>query len=85
MGRLDGECALVSASLCQQLRADWDASNNPEGLDYVKSGAQVDAAGPIPSVPVVVLAASNHQQAAITDPNVESGSKSSGGNPNSNS
>jgi pimeloyl-ACP methyl ester carboxylesterase len=68
---LSGECALVSAALCQALRAGWDPDNNPEGLDYVKSSAQVEAAGNIPSVPVIVLAATNHQQETITDPDVE--------------
>jgi alpha/beta hydrolase fold len=64
---LDSECGLVGASLCEELRAGWEPSNNPEGLDYVKSSAQVEASGLMPSVPVVVLAATNHQQAAITD------------------
>jgi pimeloyl-ACP methyl ester carboxylesterase len=67
---LDGECALVSAALCQKLRAGWDPSDNPESLDYVKSSAEVDRAGPLPTVPVIVLAATNHQQAAVTDPHV---------------
>jgi pimeloyl-ACP methyl ester carboxylesterase len=68
---LDGECALVSTALCQELRAGWDPENNPEGLDYVKSSAQVEAAANMPRVPVIVLAATSHQQAAITDPDVE--------------
>ena len=68
---LEGECALVSASLCQELREGFAPSNNPERLDYVKSSAEVDQSGPLPPVPVVVLAATNHQQSAITDPAVE--------------
>ncbi len=67
---LDGECALVSAALCQELRAGSDPSENPERLDYVKSSAEVDQAGPLPKVPVIVLAATNHQQAAVTDQDV---------------
>jgi pimeloyl-ACP methyl ester carboxylesterase len=68
---LDGECAFVSTALCQELRAEWDPDNNPEGLDYVKSSAQVEAAADMPRVPVVVLAATNHQQEAVTDRDVE--------------
>src|SRR3954447_24723129 len=62
---------LVRAALCGQLRAGWDPDNNPEGLDYVKGGAQVEAAADLPQVPVIVLAATNHQQDAISDPGVE--------------
>jgi pimeloyl-ACP methyl ester carboxylesterase len=68
---LDGECALVSTALCQELRDGWDPENNPEGLDYVKSSAQVEAAANMPRVPVIVLAATSHQQEAITDPDIE--------------
>jgi pimeloyl-ACP methyl ester carboxylesterase len=68
---LDDECGLVSAALCRQLRAGWDPDNNPEGLDYVKSGAQVEAAADLPQMPVIVLAATDHQQEAITDRGVE--------------
>jgi pimeloyl-ACP methyl ester carboxylesterase len=64
---LDGECALVSASLCQDLRSGWSPDNNPEGLDYVRSSAEVERAATLPSVPVIVLAATDHHQAAITE------------------
>jgi pimeloyl-ACP methyl ester carboxylesterase len=68
---IDGECAMVSASLCAVLRQGWDPSNNPDGLDFVKSGEEIAQAGPLPGVPFVVLAGTNHQQAAITDPAIE--------------
>jgi pimeloyl-ACP methyl ester carboxylesterase len=68
---LHDECAFVGAALCRQLRAGWDPKNNPEGLDYVKSSAQVEAAAAMPRVPVIVLAATNHQQEAITDQGIE--------------
>jgi pimeloyl-ACP methyl ester carboxylesterase len=68
---LSGECAIVSATLCQTLREGWAPSNNPEGLAYVQSSAQVERAGPLPSVPVIVLAATDHHQDAITDPAIE--------------
>lgn len=68
---LRGECALVSASLCADLRHGWDPSNNPDGLDFVKSANELDHARALPDIPVIVLAATNHQQAAITDPGIE--------------
>ncbi len=68
---LSGECAIVSATLCQTLREGWAPSNNPEGLAYVQSSAQVERAGPLPSVPMIVLAATDHHQDAITDPAIE--------------
>jgi pimeloyl-ACP methyl ester carboxylesterase len=68
---LHDECAFVGAALCRQLRAGWGPENNPEGLDYVKSSAQVEAAADMPRVPVIVLAATHHQQEAITDQGVE--------------
>jgi len=68
---LSGECALVSAALCRELQAGWDPDNNPEGLDYLASSKQVEAAANLPRVPVIVLAATDHQQDAITDPDVE--------------
>ncbi len=68
---VDGECAIVDTSLCTVLRGGWDPSKNPDGLDIVKSGEEIAQAGPLPGVPFVVLAATNHQQAAITDPTIE--------------
>jgi len=68
---VDGECAIVTAALCAVLREGWDPSKNPEGLDIVKSGEEIAQAGALPGVPFVVLAATNHQQAAITDPAIE--------------
>lgn len=68
---VDGECAIVTASLCAVLRQGSDPSKNPDGLDIVKSGEEIAQASPLPGVPFVVLAATNHQQAAITDPAIE--------------
>ena len=68
---LKEECTLVSASLCAELRHGWDPSNNPDGLDFLKSAREVDHAGALPDIPLIVLAATNHQQAAITDPRIE--------------
>ncbi len=68
---VDGECAIVDAALCATLRQGFDPGNNPEGFDFVGSGTEVVGAGPLPSVPLIVLAATNHHQAAITDPATE--------------
>ncbi len=68
---LKGECAIVNPALCRELRDGWDPGNNPEGLDYVASSAEVERAGPMPPVPMVVLAATDHHQDEITDPAVE--------------
>jgi pimeloyl-ACP methyl ester carboxylesterase len=65
---IDDECAIVSTSLCDTLRADSAPAKNPDGLDIVGSAAALAAAGPLPAVPLVVLAATIHQQTAITDP-----------------
>ena len=65
------ECALVSASLCKELRRGWGPGNNPDGLDFVISGREVERAAALPRVPLVVLAATVHQQAAITDAGIE--------------
>ena len=70
-GFLEGECRVVSASVCEELRDGRDPAKTPEGLDYAASSAQVDAAAPLPSVPVIVLVATNHQQDAITDEGTE--------------
>lgn len=67
----DDECSIVDAALCATLRTGWDASRNPDGLDIVKSAAEIAAAGPLPVGPMIVLAATNHQQAAITDAGIQ--------------
>ncbi|MDX6631237.1 MAG: hypothetical protein QOH00_3483, partial [Gaiellales bacterium] len=54
---LRGECALVSASLCAELRRGWDPSNNPDGLDFVRSAHELDLSRALPDVPLIVLAA----------------------------
>ena len=68
---VDGECAIVDAALCDVLRKGWDPARNPDGLDIVKSGQEIAKAAPLPNVPLVVLAATGHQQAAITAAAVE--------------
>ncbi|MEO8468365.1 MAG: alpha/beta hydrolase [Chloroflexota bacterium] len=68
---VDRECAIVTKALCDALRKGWEPSANPEGLDFFKTVAEVLAAGPLPTVPLVVLAATNHHQAAITDSAIE--------------
>jgi pimeloyl-ACP methyl ester carboxylesterase len=68
---IDDECAIVSTSLCDTLRADSAASKNPDGLDIAGSAAALAAAGPLPAVPLVVLAATVHHQTTITDPAIE--------------
>ncbi len=73
------ECALVSASLCEELRRGWGPGNNPDGLDFVISGREVERAAALPRVPLVVLAATVHQQAAITDAGVEAAPPPRGG------
>ena len=68
---LEAECAIVDAALCDKLRFGFDPGQNPEGLDFRKSGAEVGTAGPLPDVPMVILSANNHKQPAITDPATE--------------
>ncbi len=68
---LEGECAIVDAALCATLRGGFAPGKNPEGLDFLKSGPEVDGAGPLPAIPLIVLAATNHRQQAITDPAIE--------------
>lgn len=70
-GFVEGECGIVDPSLCETLRQGWDPSKNPDGLDIVKSGEEIAQAGPLPAVPFIVLAATIHKQAAITDPALE--------------
>jgi len=70
-GFVDGECAIVDASLCTVLRDGWAPSKNPDGLDIVKSGEEVARAGPLPKVPLIVLAATGHHQDAIKDAAIE--------------
>lgn len=69
---IDDECAIVDAGLCDRLRADSSPTKNPDGLDIDASAKALAAAGPLPAVPMVVLAATVHHQATITDPAVES-------------
>jgi pimeloyl-ACP methyl ester carboxylesterase len=68
---LTDECAVVDPSLCATLRADWDPGNNPDGLSLDQSSREVDAAKPLPDVPLVVLAATEHKQPAITEKGTE--------------
>ena len=65
--------AIVDAGLCERLPADWQPSKNPEGLDVAGSGSGIAAPAPFPAVPLVVLAATNHHQSAITDAGFEKG------------
>lgn len=64
---LHDECSVVDATVCGELRTGFSAASNPEGLDFEKSAAQVDQAATLPQVPLVVLAATAHKQAAITN------------------
>ncbi|MDP9255020.1 MAG: hypothetical protein M3Q31_00445 [Actinomycetota bacterium] len=61
----------MSASLCAEVRHGWDPSNNHDGLNFVKSASELDRARPLPDVPLIVLAATNHHQAVITHPAIE--------------
>jgi pimeloyl-ACP methyl ester carboxylesterase len=63
---VDEECAVVTASECSALRSGW--SDNPEGIDNVKNGQEITQTGPLPTVPMTVLAATTHGQAVITEP-----------------
>lgn len=69
---IDDECAIVDPTLCATLRADSAPSKNPDGLDIAGSAAKLAAAGPLPAVPLLVLAATTHHQTAIKDAAVES-------------
>jgi pimeloyl-ACP methyl ester carboxylesterase len=68
---IDDECAIVDASLCDKLRADASPARNPDGLDIDASAKALTAADPLPAVPMIVLAATVHHQATITDPAIE--------------
>lgn len=70
-GFVDGECAIVDPSLCAVLRAGWEPSKNPDALDIVKSAEEVARAGPLPTVPLIVLAATVHRQDAIKNADIE--------------
>lgn len=61
----------MDAALCDTLRHGFAPDSNPEGLDFLKSGPEVVSAGPLPAVPLIVLAATGHHQPAITDPTIE--------------
>jgi len=65
------ECAVVERSLCATLRADWNPSRNPDGLSLDQSGREIDGAKALPDVPLVVLAATDHKQPAITEKRTE--------------
>jgi pimeloyl-ACP methyl ester carboxylesterase len=64
---LADECAVVDPSLCATLRADWNPSKNSDGLSLEQSSREVDSAAPLPNVPLVVLAATEHKQPAVTE------------------
>ena len=67
---VDDACAIVDATACESMGAEFDPSIN-EGLDLVGSAAALSAAGQLPAVPLVVLVADDHSQDAITDPRVQ--------------
>jgi len=66
---VDDACAIVDATACESMGAEFDPSLN-EGLDIVGSADALLAAGPLPAVPLVVLVADDHSQDAITDTGV---------------
>ena len=66
---LDDACAIVDATGCESMRAEFDPSRG-EGLDIVGSAAALSAAGPLPAIPLVALVADDHSQDAITDSGV---------------
>lgn len=68
---VEGECAIVNKALCDTLRKRRDSSANPEGLDFFRTVAEVLAAWPLPTVPFVALAVTNHHQPAISGPAIE--------------
>lgn len=51
-------CLILSTSDCAKL--DGTPQSNPEGLDLTKSDAELQAAGPLPNVPLVLLEATQH-------------------------
>jgi pimeloyl-ACP methyl ester carboxylesterase len=67
---VDDACAIVDATACESIAAEFEPSRN-EGLDIVGSAEALSAAGPLPAVPLVVLVADHHSQDAITDPGVQ--------------
>jgi len=67
---VDDACAIVDATACESMGAEFDPSLN-EGLDIVGSADALLGAGPLPAVPLVVLVADDHSQDAITDSGVQ--------------
>ena len=56
---LDDACGIVDATECQDFRSEFEPTRN-DGVDLVGSAAALKAAGALPAVPLVVLAADDH-------------------------
>jgi alpha/beta hydrolase family protein len=57
-------CGTLDAAGCQAIRSEFTPAPG-DGVDLVGSAAEVDDAGPLPGVPLVVLAADDHGLGAI--------------------
>lgn len=57
-------CATLDTAGCQAIRSEFTPSLD-DGVDIVGSAAEIKAAGPLPAVPFVVLAADDHGLAAV--------------------
>ena len=63
-------CSIVDATACEAIRSDFEPTPN-EGLDINLSAEALMAAGPLPTVPLVILVANHHRLEVITDPAVQ--------------
>ena len=60
----DDACGILDAAGCQAIRSEFTPSPG-DGVDVVGSAAELKAAGPLPAVPLVVLAADDHGLCAV--------------------
>jgi pimeloyl-ACP methyl ester carboxylesterase len=56
---LDDACGILDAAACQEIRAEFEPPL-ADGVDLVGSAKAIEVAGPLPAVPLVVLAADDH-------------------------
>jgi pimeloyl-ACP methyl ester carboxylesterase len=56
---LDDACGILNAAGCQEIRSEFEPPPS-DGVDIMGSAKEIEAAGPLPTVPFVVLAADDH-------------------------
>jgi pimeloyl-ACP methyl ester carboxylesterase len=65
---LDDACGILDAAGCQEIRSEFEPPPS-DGVDIIGSATDVQAAGSLPAVPLVVLAADDHGLTSV-DPAV---------------